>query len=416
MLCSEVVVLVVLFALYAALTLPTLTTGRVMLFGLLVTSSWVAARGGAHLFALLDHPPEHEPSHNRPARRFTARFRVSFVTVFVVAGLTTVGKSPPPRLLLLSAISVVSFGVIGVVMLFHVQYASKRQLWKQRDVLIGQNLTVRWIQCGGMFVSVIAIIAVVATYSPVALLLHPVELVLLLVFGSLGYITAKVLSLTYVDQIHNTPFGHGGYHRLGGGGSGPAHVAHHAHAVEPTNWTAIFSTIAIALVVAIVALVLLRRLALRSFEETGKMRHLAALFTFLDKLWRILLRLGIQAVDVLVDHLPENVRILHEPSTTRRSFTRVASLPPREQVFYYYLNILRRANRHGIPRLPFQTPHEYGALLEAHLPDMQEDVNAITEAFVKARYSRTGVKSENANNVQMVWRRLRDALRQLRSE
>jgi hypothetical protein len=58
-----------------------------------------------------------------------------------------------------------------------------------------------------------------------------------------------------------------------------------------------------------------------------------------------------------------------------------------------------------------QTPAEFAATLDRALPDAEPDIDALTAAFVEARYSRHPVEPERANLVKATWERLRKAFR-----
>jgi hypothetical protein len=89
---------------------------------------------------------------------------------------------------------------------------------------------------------------------------------------------------------------------------------------------------------------------------------------------------------------------------------RLRSLDPRRQIYFYYLAMIRRGTENGIPRQPSQTPSEYAGLLEKELPSATEDISAITDAFVEARYSRRDIDTGKAEFVKDLWGRIRHAL------
>ena len=74
--------------------------------------------------------------------------------------------------------------------------------------------------------------------------------------------------------------------------------------------------------------------------------------------------------------------------------------------------MIRRGGEQGLPRKPSQTPSEYALTLEKKLPAAGEDIDAITEAFVEARYSRREVDAREADLVKATWERIRRALRE----
>jgi hypothetical protein len=70
-----------------------------------------------------------------------------------------------------------------------------------------------------------------------------------------------------------------------------------------------------------------------------------------------------------------------------------------------------------LARQPSQTPTEYAAQLEKALPSAEEDIESITDAFVRARYSRQEVDSSKADAIKATWGRIRRALQEeLRDE
>ena len=92
-------------------------------------------------------------------------------------------------------------------------------------------------------------------------------------------------------------------------------------------------------------------------------------------------------------------------------FIRVNALPPREQVRYFYLSILRHAGKRGVERHSHQTPHEYAADLGARWPDARGDAEALTAAFQVARYTRADIAAGDAGAARTIWKRLRAALK-----
>ncbi|HSN75899.1 MAG TPA: DUF4129 domain-containing protein [Anaerolineae bacterium] len=92
-------------------------------------------------------------------------------------------------------------------------------------------------------------------------------------------------------------------------------------------------------------------------------------------------------------------------------FIRLGGLPPREQVRYFYLSTLRRAADQGIVRQPAQTPREFVHDLEQTWPEAELDVEALTDAFVTARYDTAEISPDEAQQVKSVWERIKRALR-----
>jgi len=94
----------------------------------------------------------------------------------------------------------------------------------------------------------------------------------------------------------------------------------------------------------------------------------------------------------------------------RPAWMSLRSLNPRQQIYFFYLAMIRRGGEQGLTRKPSQTPSEYAAALENALPSAAADIDSITEAFVQARYSRQEVDSRKAESVKAIWGRIRNAL------
>lgn len=96
-------------------------------------------------------------------------------------------------------------------------------------------------------------------------------------------------------------------------------------------------------------------------------------------------------------------------------FVRLSALSPRDRVRYFYLSTVRRAGRQGTVRRAGQTPAEFLRDLESGWPEAELDVVALTDAFVRARYSRDEVSLNDAQDARTVWERIKQALRQRRA-
>ena len=95
-------------------------------------------------------------------------------------------------------------------------------------------------------------------------------------------------------------------------------------------------------------------------------------------------------------------------------FLRLSALSARERILYYYLSVLRRAERQGLPRRRTQTPYEYDATLSPNLPSAQQELASLTQAFVEARYSPHTVDARQTRQVHTYWQQVKAALRALR--
>jgi hypothetical protein len=95
---------------------------------------------------------------------------------------------------------------------------------------------------------------------------------------------------------------------------------------------------------------------------------------------------------------------------------RLRRLSPRELVLYFYRSTAQRAAARGLRRGAAQTPYEYQATLAQHLPDVDQEIGELTEAFLLAQYSARPVGSADARQARQPWERVRRRLRMLRDD
>ncbi|MCP5094263.1 MAG: DUF4129 domain-containing protein [Chloroflexi bacterium] len=96
-------------------------------------------------------------------------------------------------------------------------------------------------------------------------------------------------------------------------------------------------------------------------------------------------------------------------------FIRVNALPPREQIRYFYLSIVRRATEKGIERRQNETPLEYAQDLKEEFPDAELDVEALTDAFLKARYSPQPIVKDDVSPIKKRFKQIRSNIRRRRT-
>ena len=178
--------------------------------------------------------------------------------------------------------------------------------------------------------------------------------------------------------------------------------------VEPPPW---LGGATFWLIMVIVLLVALRLVLGRDGLDVTRRK----LQTWLARFWAYLKSWG-RGVQSLVRSIQISLpgRRAQAPEEAARQpwrFIRVGGLPPREQVRYFYLSTLRRAADQGIARQPAQTPSEFINDLEGAWPETELDVEALTGAFLTARYDAAEISPDEAQQVKSVWERIKRALR-----
>ncbi len=83
----------------------------------------------------------------------------------------------------------------------------------------------------------------------------------------------------------------------------------------------------------------------------------------------------------------------------------------RRRIFFYYRAMLRRTAQAGLRRAPAETPRQFARRLGRALPESQDDLHALTEAFIAARYAPAPADESLLRQARAAWKRLRPRLR-----
>ena len=139
---------------------------------------------------------------------------------------------------------------------------------------------------------------------------------------------------------------------------------------------------------------------------------------YLARFWSWLVKSLSRANQQLGTFVRASLQSLWRPALTMPkvapppSLLSLRSLTPRQKVLFFYLAFLRRGEESGLPRQPAQTPFEYARRVEDDLPEVNEELDTITDMFVEARYSQHTITPESARLVRRYWRSVLQALRE----
>lgn len=100
--------------------------------------------------------------------------------------------------------------------------------------------------------------------------------------------------------------------------------------------------------------------------------------------------------------------------TISQRLLNLRGLSPRQQVYFFFLAMVRRGGEGGISRKASQTPYEYAQDVETAFPEIDEEVASLTAAYVEARYSQHTQGTDDVSRVKRQWQRIRQALRRKR--
>lgn len=138
------------------------------------------------------------------------------------------------------------------------------------------------------------------------------------------------------------------------------------------------------------------------------------LVALLETLWGNFSGFFRKAGESLSKNLQAGIERIRSGRTMRQAvggWINLRRLDPRQRVYFFYQAFLRRSGESGLPRSLSQTPSEFAQRLDSALPEAEPDIDALTAAFIEARYTRREIAPQSASLAQRTWQRLRQALR-----
>ncbi len=90
----------------------------------------------------------------------------------------------------------------------------------------------------------------------------------------------------------------------------------------------------------------------------------------------------------------------------------LGKLPPREQILFSYLALLKWTGDQGFPRRQNYTPKQYELQMAQIIPETQESMKTITSLFIEARYSPHMIQKHQSETFQNASKSLQDVLQE----
>jgi hypothetical protein len=383
----------------------------------------------------LGEPPEKSRYYVSPLDNLATRFFWGGGILLLLIGLSSIGRIAPawtdrsslwPLLARLRqstlpdmVLILLAYHMLGLVMLGQIHLRLLRKGWAAQSLAVDETLGRRWLTASLALMGLALLVAFALPTGYTVGVLRILGLALAWVMRALAYLGSLLFFLfgLLLAPLLALLFGSG---ELLPPAQGVPQFQPPAPLPEaggpPPEWllamrTVLFWGLALGVVIYVVSSYLRDHPELLAW--IAGWRPLA----WLRRLWAALRRLlGRWEVTVQRRLARLSPRRAPETSVPRRPFRflRLSALSPREQILYYYWSVLKRAERWGVPRQPAQTPREYGEALESRLPEVEAEVDELTEAFVEARYSQHPVDSTNAQAVKGDWQKVKSSLRALK--
>jgi len=337
------------------------------------------------------------------------------VTVEAISGLLAVGHPSSA----LALVDVLAYFVAVLLLMVEAQHLRTRTLWTLDRVPVAPGLAARWASAGVVLVAVGLVAALLAPTEGLLGLADIVHFAFALFFFVASYAMAGMYLLLWA-LLYPLRWLLGGSSDVGPS----APPLQPPPAPPPTGGSSVLDAVKSLLFWTIFAAILAysfyalwRQGTLHRFVPgLGKLGEAASklLRALLDWLVRLLRLAGRGATAIASAVRP----LARRTPRLRPAGWLQGVLPggdPRRVVVATYTLVAARAAQRGVGRPPAETPSEYRVRLRAALPDVAEEVDALTETFLRARYSARPVGRDDVGVVRRCWHRIRHGLRSART-
>ena len=332
--------------------------------------------------------------------------RESF-SVEALVQLVTFGR--PAAALTLS--NVLIYFVVSLLLIAEAQLARQRTSWQLAGLAQPPVLAGRWVAqaCG-----ITLVLLLVALALPTNIV-GAVLLVLGIVATGVSWFTIALMGLFYLlIAILSWPL-----RLLNLTGAPTTSSPQPPPPMEVTpqaatpDWLLAAQTILIWLALAVVVAFALRALwgHRAGLRQVGVIAFTRAMLVLLGQALLRLLRTGRRAAAWALSVLPTRRRTDATPRPRLARRLRILGSGPRARIEYYFLSIVQRAASLGVPLARGETAEEFSARLPQHAPEVNPDLDALTTAFIAARYGPREARDQDAERARLSWAAVRARLR-----
>jgi hypothetical protein len=388
-----------------------------LFFFIVVFCCWWTATETAMDLDAIGEDPGHNADYMPPPERLARRFFSGGILLFCAAGLdqaTTLHRfSSQAPSVSGPIVNVLLYFILGMVMLAQIQYRGLGRRWRKEGAILPAAFTGRWLRYSLIFLTLVALLAFLLPTSYTAGFLQLGNIVLGGVLGAfelafflVAYAIGWVVSLLPFHQSHVSPHPQPPVHHYP-----PAHQQS-----SPPDWLGILRSLLFWLVSLSAAVYLVRSFLHQTGFTARLPRPLRLVSSIIDRLWTALWRRLRGYAQSLTRTVPEEDRPGPRQTAMPRRvrWWQVGRLSPRERLIYYFVNIVRRAERQGISRGPAESALEFEAQVSPRLVEARDDLHQLTGSYLEARYSEHAVDDDLAGAARRHWKLVRGALRRLR--
>jgi hypothetical protein len=312
-----------------------------------------------------------------------------------------------------SVLNVVAYFVLALALLSQTQLIALRTSWRIQKIELNVNLTSRWVIFSVLFLIGLAILAIFLPTGYSLGFLAMLGTILSIFIFAITFIWQVILFLFFAllsvfgitrESMNFQP-----------PAPPPPLASDPSTGFEMPPWLEVLRMLLFGFILAGVisySLYQYQKQHRAVWEKFGRF----PLVLKLKAIWIWLIKKLVGANQIIIHAVERRVQQLQlarrgDPLGDLRGLLSLRHLSPKEKVRFYYLAMIRRGKDYGIPRQPNQTPQEYQEKLRTSLPEVEGDIDALTDAFLEARYSQHEIGEDLAGLVRRWWERIRRILR-----
>jgi hypothetical protein len=317
--------------------------------------------------------------------------------------------------------NVLLYFVLGLALLSQSQFASLRKKWTVEGIPVSRDMAAKWAFFSILFLSILALVAsllptsyTLGFLSILSYILGYILNIFIFIFSLLWSILLLIISLPFLLFAGESPIDSPKMPPL----PNPPMPPVETQPGTPIPWLEVLKS----------ALFWIVFIGIISFSITNYYRQHQDLLirisripglSWLPKFWSWL-RTIFQGWEERRIKSREARRAKREqaksltPSKDSVRFLSLRRLTPRQRIYFFFQAMVRRGGEKGIHKRISHTPYEYADNLQDGLPEVDEEISSMTDAFVSARYSLREVDSKEVNIVKRYWNRVRTALKSKR--
>ena len=315
-------------------------------------------------------------------------------------------------------LNVLVYFVLGLVLLSQINLTRLQVRWQVQKISVSKGLVKGWVKYGLLFLGGLMLLAFLLPTRYTMGFLETVGAALQVIIGAIIFIFQLLVVLISIPLVLLlTWLGISPPESLAEAAGGPPPLPPPTAADAPA-WLELAQSVLFWLVAVAAVGYLLKTYLDDRPELVAQLKNLkpvALLMRLLKQIWALLRRWTAAGLETLPTQLTLKGNVGTRDGQNQRLWRGWRRLTPRDRIVRYYLNVLNQAKRRGAPRHESQTPYEYRLNLAQSVPEVEQEIEELTEAFVHTRYSPQPVEETQATAVQKWWKRIKQALRNPRT-